>query len=444
MAITAIDSFCGAGGSTTGLKAAGIEVIHAANHWARAIESHNTNHPDVDHSCVDLHMEHPSRFPKADIGWFSPSCTTHSPAGGRKRKHPGQLDLLNPKAPDPSVERSRMGAWDVVNFTEFHRYQVVIVENVLEFTEWELFGHWIKAMRALGYIHQICCFNSQFAGVPQSRDRVYVVFHRKGNRKPIVDFKPLGQCPEHGEVRAVQAWKQQSLRSRIGKYRTQYIYACPHCAAEVVPQQVPASSAIDWAIPCPRIGDRVRPLSEATLRRVEKGLRRFAVQPRPLIDTLRNHAIPRPVDEPTTTVTAQGNHHALIAPPFLAAYHGGRDSTRSLDEPAYTVATSNQAALIKPFLSSYYGNGGESSIDSPAPTMRTVQGHALVEPDWTAAVEDCGYRMISAGEAKRLMGFASDYVLLGNQSEQFKQAGNAVTPPVAELLGRAAIASLAS
>jgi DNA (cytosine-5)-methyltransferase 1 len=472
--VTAIDNFCGAGGSTTGLKAAGIRVVHAANHWERAIESHNTNHPEVDHSCVDLHIAHPSYFPKTDIGWFSIECTTFSPSGGRKRKHPGQLDLFNPKKPDPSVERSRMGAWDVVNFAEFHRYQLVMVENVLEFTEWELYDHWLKAMHTLGYSYQVVCFNSQFAGVPQSRDRIYVVFHRSGNRKPNVDFQPLASCEEHGEIHAVQSWKNQR---RVGKYKAQYVYVCPKCGVEVMPHRVSAAAAIDWSLPCPKIKDRQRPLSEATLRRVEKGLKRFAdaaffvhrgystapeydrthsidepaptqttsaklYLAQPLIDTLRNNATPRPVDEPTTTVTAQGRHHALVMPPFLAAYHGGRDSVRSIDEPSYTIATSNQTALIQPFVSGYYGNGSESPVSSPSPTIRTVQGHALVTPDWSALVEDCGYRMITAEEAKQLMGFPENYVLVGNQSERYKQAGNAVTPPVAEILGRAAIASL--
>lgn len=57
--VTAIDNYCGAGGSTTGLKSAGIRVIHAANHWDRAIATHNTNHPEIDHSCVDLNVAHP-------------------------------------------------------------------------------------------------------------------------------------------------------------------------------------------------------------------------------------------------------------------------------------------------------------------------------------------------------------------------------------------------
>lgn len=45
--LTLTDLFCGAGGSSTGaITNAGIEVRVASNHWALAVETHNTNHPD--------------------------------------------------------------------------------------------------------------------------------------------------------------------------------------------------------------------------------------------------------------------------------------------------------------------------------------------------------------------------------------------------------------
>ena len=47
--LTVTDLFCGAGGSSSGLVAAGYRVVIAANHWARAIESHQLNHPETDH-----------------------------------------------------------------------------------------------------------------------------------------------------------------------------------------------------------------------------------------------------------------------------------------------------------------------------------------------------------------------------------------------------------
>jgi DNA (cytosine-5)-methyltransferase 1 len=133
------------------------------------------------------------------------------------------------------------------------------------------------------------------------------------------------------------------------------------------------------------------------------------IQSAPFIDVARTHNIPTSIDEPTATVTT-GRNLSIVQP--------------------------------DPFLSSYYGNGGESLVSDPSPTIRTKQGHALIEPDISELVEACGYRMLRPHEAMWLMSFRKDYILLGNQEERFKQAGNAVTPPVAEMLGRAVAIAL--
>ena len=415
-----------------------------------------------------------------------------------------------------------MTAWDVVTFSEYHRYDAVVVENVIEFaTGWELFDEWIAAMLKLGYQHQIVCFNSMFSypnPVPQSRDRIYVVFHRKGNRAPNVSFTPPGNCPEHGEVRAIQSWKNTKLgRRKIGKYKQQYIYTCPCCAKEVMPCYCPASTAIDWSLKAIRIGDRAhlgkKELSAHTLRRIEAGLKRFTVpwiikqvhtsgdelrssgvdDPVPTLTTKREMSLvshpflvhyghssdaenirvqslgePSPtqtcsrklylafiatnrrntaatsIEEPTSTLTTRGQHIMIESPPFLTVYHGGRDAVHEAEQPSPTVATNKQISMVKPppFISSYYGNGGGSSIEEAAPTVRAGQGQALIEPDWSALVQECRYRMIKAHEAKRLMGFPTEYIILGTQDQQFKQAGNAVTPAVATMIGRAIVESL--
>ena len=55
MTLTLTDLFCGAGGSSTGAIAFGnVTVKTAANHWAKAIETHSLNHPDADHIQADL------------------------------------------------------------------------------------------------------------------------------------------------------------------------------------------------------------------------------------------------------------------------------------------------------------------------------------------------------------------------------------------------------
>lgn len=63
MTATVTDLFCGAGGSSTGAAAAGLEIVLAANHWATAIEVHQANHPDAGHDCADISQVDPRRYP---------------------------------------------------------------------------------------------------------------------------------------------------------------------------------------------------------------------------------------------------------------------------------------------------------------------------------------------------------------------------------------------
>lgn len=154
------DLFCGAGGSSTGaIEVPGVVVKMAANHWALAIETHNTNHPDTDHACADITNTNPRYFPSTDILWASPECTNHSVARGKKRVAQPTLWEERP-LPDDAAERSRATMWDVPRFAEYHRYKAVIVENVVDAAKWLPFDAWLGAMHSLGYKHEIIYLNS--------------------------------------------------------------------------------------------------------------------------------------------------------------------------------------------------------------------------------------------------------------------------------------------
>ena len=151
MSLTFTDIFCGAGGSSIGLTGAGLELRLAANHWDRAIETHAANFRDAEHLCADVNNYDMRRLPKTDILWASPICTEISPAGGRRRKARGQGDLLEDAgyiAP-AAFDRTRATFHDVIRATEVHRYSAVLVENVVEATEWELFDWWLGGMQLL-------------------------------------------------------------------------------------------------------------------------------------------------------------------------------------------------------------------------------------------------------------------------------------------------------
>lgn len=482
--VTATDLFCGAGGSSTGIKAAGAEVLLAANHWRLAIETHATNHPTTDHDCADLRATHPSLYPRTDILWASPECTNHSLAKGRRRKLLHQLDLWGEERVDPAEERSRATMREVVEFAAYHQYPVVIVENVVDIRHWAHYDSWIAAMHNLGYDHRALYLNAQFMGVPQSRDRIYVVFWKRGNRAPDLDFCPTAHCDRCGDVQAVQSWKSQ--RRQWGRYgkNGQYLYCCPTCGQVVRPAHTPAWMCIDWSLPAERIGDRARPLKAKTLQRIRVGIQKFA---RPVvIDTsgwgVNGSGYTMPVDGPLNTQTTRQSF-ALVCPPFLSSQHDNHDGTstrvRSLDDPLPCVTTMNneqqlvvppfqlfmQAGLLTdpldeplhtvvasatqtwlvhpPLVASYYGAAWTyASVDEPTPTITTVQRQALIVPD--EVIDATGFRMLEPHELKAGMSFPEDYIVLGNKREQVRQIGNAVCANVAQWIAERAIQSLAS
>jgi DNA (cytosine-5)-methyltransferase 1 len=95
----------------------------------------------------------------------------------------------------------------------------------------------------------------------------------------------------------------------------------------------------------------------------------------------------------------------------------------------------------------YYQHGQMAPVGAAAPTVTTLERHALVtgaqRVDTAAiAVEDCGFRMLVPREIQAAMAFPADYVVTGTRREQVKQLGNAVTPPVMQLLMERVIASL--
>lgn len=160
---TAVDLFAGAGGFSTGARAAGVEVLLAANHWPAAVRTHARNHPGVDHWTQDLHQADWSRVPAHDMLLASPACQGHTPARGKERPH---------------HDAARSTAWAVVSCAEYHRPEVVLVENVEPFMRWALYPAWKMAMNALGYSVAEHIVDAADHGVPQNRVRVYLVCTR--------------------------------------------------------------------------------------------------------------------------------------------------------------------------------------------------------------------------------------------------------------------------
>jgi DNA (cytosine-5)-methyltransferase 1 len=158
---------------------AGCNVVWAANHWPAAVQVHANNHPETIHVCQDLQQADWTQVPSFDLLLASPACQGHSTARGKERPH---------------HDAQRATAWAVVSAAECHRPQAFIVENVPEYTRWVLYPAWCAAMHALGYALSPMVLDAADHGVPQNRERLFIVGTR--SKHPIeLQMRAVAHAP---------------------------------------------------------------------------------------------------------------------------------------------------------------------------------------------------------------------------------------------------------
>jgi DNA (cytosine-5)-methyltransferase 1 len=176
MTIRAIDLFAGAGGTSTGARMAGVNVVCALNHWPVAVATHAINHPETAHVCQDIATVDPSSMPEHDVMLASPSCVGHTRARGKEQSH---------------HDACRATADDVLRFAEANRPRAVIVENVPEMMQWRRYRSWRMGWSDLGYRVSEQVIDAADAGVPQNRRRLFVVASR--TVRPIAIPQPTAR-----------------------------------------------------------------------------------------------------------------------------------------------------------------------------------------------------------------------------------------------------------
>lgn len=414
-----------------------IELL-AVNHWEKAIETHSRNHPDARHLCESIQNIDPMQAVpggKLELLWASPECTHHSVARGGR----------------PCSDQSRSSAWLILKWLSDLYVERVIIENVPEFLTWgplgkdgrpipsrrgDMFSSWVKALRSAGYTVDWRILRASDYGDPTTRRRLFVQAVR--GRKKIVWPQPTHS--EHPEIFNQSPW-------------------------------VPAREIIDWSLAGESIFTRKKPLADATLSRIEAGIRKYWGEwAEPFLVILRGTGTARGLNVPLPTVTAGGLHLGLVQPFICQSEHGQRvhslsgpmptitcssrgfslvepfiyvsghrSSVRvsSISSPLSTVVTKAEHCLIEPFIVQYYGNGDARSIQQPLDTVTCKDRFGLVDNMGL----DIRFRMFQPHELAAAQGFPKEYWFSGNKSEQVKQIGNAVPCGLARALCREVLAA---
>ncbi|MBA3531988.1 MAG: DNA cytosine methyltransferase [Ardenticatenales bacterium] len=164
--LRAIDLFCGAGGSSYGAQSASIEIAAGFDMWEPAIKTYRLNFPQAKMFSGDIRIlssnnikKIKSLIGKVDLIIASPECTNHSKARGAAKKS----------------EESRKTAFEVIRFARIFRPPWMVIENVIEMQTWDKHSELLKSLWDLGYFIREIVLNSKDFGVPQSRERLFIL-----------------------------------------------------------------------------------------------------------------------------------------------------------------------------------------------------------------------------------------------------------------------------
>lgn len=377
-----VDLFAGGGGASEGLKQAlGADPALAYNHDELAIGMHAANHPLTQHHREDIwHADPRVDVAGRPIGWFhaSPDCTHFSQAkGGQPRsrktralswvvlKWIGMLmraDVLNGTNTAPRIF-SMENVWQILTWGPLvakrcketgrvikmdgavaARGERVPVENQQLVPDKRHSGRtwrqFVAALRALGYVVEWKRLVASDYGAGTSRERLFLLGRRDG--APIV-----WPVPTHGP------------------------------GLSQLPR-VTAADCLDFSIPCPSIFTRPRPLADATMRRIAKGVMRHVI----------NSADPFivPNGYAGASVHCDSGEYRGSIWPFIAEHaNASNQRTMAADEPLRTVCAGVKGghfSVVAPHLVKFRGNSLGTPASEPVPTITAGAGAA--RPDGAA------------------------------------------------------------
>jgi len=384
-----VDNFAGGGGASCGIELAlGRHVDIAINHDPEAVAMHALNHPQTEHHCESVWDIDPLAVTQGrpvGLAWFSPDCKHFSKAKGGK----------------PRDKRIRGLAWVAVRWAALVRPRVIILENVEEFQTWgplrddgtpcpdrrgHTFRDFVGQLQEKGYAVEWRELRACDYGAPTTRKRLFLIARCDG--QPIVWPAPTHGAPSsHGvKARTLKPWRT-------------------------------AAECIDWSLACPSIFDRARPMAEATMRRIARGVQRYVIEAkRPFVVTtgifnghtyrhegragtpsakalrqtgscgMGSNRTPGSsrTDHPEEGSRAQSAAATLIAPGMTEIANGSAPRCMPADEPIRTICAETKGgrfALVTAFLAKHFGGnytGPGAPLTDPMHTVTTQDHHALV------------------------------------------------------------------
>jgi len=456
-----LDLFAGCGGLSLGFQAAGYQIVAAVENDPEAARSHALNFFKGQSQAVIEHHARPRDITQVDpeeivedlaegetsrafdviIG--GPPCQAYARVGRAKLRevaeHPEAFRI------DPRANLYLR----YLHYIERLKPLALLMENVpdiLNYGGHNVVQEMVETLDGMGYEARYSLINSAHHGVPQMRDRVYMIAFHKSLGAEIRFPKAARYCElpvGYAGTRAV-ALKLVDLFGGSG-------YVAPDTGHEGLPPAVTAAEAI---------GD-LPPITLHREGKLKRGARRFdeLVRYRD-IPRSKLSAFAREMREWPGFEAGEGVYDHVIR--YLPRDTEIFEAMQQGDEypAAYRVANrlfeaeaarrglrrgsrewqALHRAMVPPYDPSKFPNRWwKLREDRP---VRTLMAHIGKDTYSHIHYDSSQARVISVREAARLQSFPDGFVFYGTMNPAFRQIGNAVPPIMARELAKAMKESL--
>jgi DNA (cytosine-5)-methyltransferase 1 len=460
-----LDLFSGCGGLSLGFEAAGCNISAAVEFDKDAARSHGINfHGGEAAHCspVDITTTRPQDLARRlglgavrdaiDILVGGPPCQAFARVGRSKLR---EVD----EHPEAFVRDPRARLYlEYLRYVDAFEPVAVVMENVPDMLNHggrNIAEETCEVLRARGYVCRYTLLNAAFYGVPQMRERMFLVAYRKEAGAAVTFPAPthwLELPAGYGGSRAV------ALRTLRGRLDEAHSYVAAPAATRGLPPAVTAEEAI---------GD-LPPLDAPALLRsgaLARGARRFdsrvpydrrrrvsafAAQMKNWpgheanADGLADHVIRYlPRDYPLFARLEAGDQYPEAHQRAVGMFRERLAAIRAEGQAAREGSAMYRAlwaSIVPPYDPGKFPNKWRKMWrDQPARTLMAHLGkdsYSHIHYDSTQA------RTISVREAARLQSFPDGFVFSGTMNPAFRQIGNAVPPLLARAMAMVVVQAI--